>query len=239
METRLGFQDLTEIYLPSRRKAGCRMLPTFLPPPPPAIFAQALISFHTIAPTSLFFPPSFGLAQAPSQRCRVRQARPLPSACARRRRRRLASSGRLPSDWLEAPGVMGDGCSRAPQPNRAEPGLQSAKGKRCRLPSLHPPSFIVFGDSSSNSFSAARGRREEEAAAVPPAGSLWPLRCLPPKGGAVRTNEPNRGRLLLAAATLPPLPAAGCSGCAAANAFPSLRRSPQSLGGALRSIPAD
>lgn len=122
---------------------------------------------------------------------------------------------------------MGDGCSRAPHPARP------TKRERETLPGAFsspasPPPFIVLGDSSS--YSAARGRqekKEDEAAAVPPAGSLWPLRCLPPKGGAVRTNEPNRARLLLAATLPPPSRLRLWRLCGGQRFFPSLRRSPQ------------
>lgn len=138
------------------------MLPTFLPPPrppPPAIFTQALLSFHTIAPTSLFF---FSLwPRRRVSEVQVGHTRPLPSACARRRLRlrrllRLASPGRLPSDWLEAPAVMGDGCSRAPHPARP------TKRERETLPGAFSSPASLYCARRQQSFSAARGKQEKK-----------------------------------------------------------------------------
>ncbi|KAM6459255.1 uncharacterized protein PHA67_008220 [Liasis olivaceus] len=142
----------------------------------------------------------------------LQHTRPLPTACARHRRR-LASSGRLRSDWLEA--RVGRGMAahgpltepEAPHPARPTERERRRTPEREATPSSFssPASLYCVRRHQQPLSRLWETREEEEAAAVSPAGSLWPLRRLPPKGGAVRTNEPNRARLLLAAAaTLPP-----------------------------------
>ncbi|XP_025031924.1 uncharacterized protein LOC112542693 [Python bivittatus] len=176
----------------------------------------------------------------------LQHTRPLPSACARHRRL-LASSGRLRSDWLEARvgwGMAAHGPltePEAPHPARPTERERRRTPEREATPgSFSSPASLYCVRRHQQPLSRSwETREEEEAAAVSRRARSGRYAACHPKAGREGRMNPTQPGCSSPPPPPFPLPAAGSRGCAAANAFASSPRSPQTSAVSPRSRPTD